>query len=174
MAAEFKSKYEDMKFATRILHVGNVRAPRLEVPMAALKRGGESSSSVPANGWLAASQRRGVACAASPPVNWLGRGVYWVFMIGETFWGCGWGRGRCSYGWGAGGWLAGFFSLTAACSVRRCYLQEPDAISGAVAVPISLASTFAQKSPGVPSVRCAGGCLLVLAVCAGCVGRTAF
>lgn len=29
--------------------------------------------------------------------------------------------------------------------------QEPDAVTGAVAVPISLSSTFAQKSPGVPS-----------------------
>lgn len=36
---------------------------------------------------------------------------------------------------------------------RTSLLQEPDPISGAVAVPISLASTFAQVSPGVPSVR---------------------
>jgi cystathionine gamma-lyase len=31
--------------------------------------------------------------------------------------------------------------------------QEPDPITGAVAVPISLASTFAQSSPGVPAGR---------------------
>ena len=31
--------------------------------------------------------------------------------------------------------------------------QEPDATTGAVAVPISMSSTFAQSSPGVPSVR---------------------
>eukprot|EP00500_Bicosoecida_sp_ms1_P009265 CAMPEP_0203826034 /NCGR_PEP_ID=MMETSP0115-20131106/55713_1 /ASSEMBLY_ACC=CAM_ASM_000227 /TAXON_ID=33651 /ORGANISM="Bicosoecid sp, Strain ms1" /LENGTH=415 /DNA_ID=CAMNT_0050735077 /DNA_START=56 /DNA_END=1299 /DNA_ORIENTATION=- len=29
--------------------------------------------------------------------------------------------------------------------------QEPDAVTGAVTVPISMASTFAQKSPGVPT-----------------------
>ena len=29
--------------------------------------------------------------------------------------------------------------------------QEPDPVTGAVCVPISLATTFAQKSPGVPS-----------------------
>jgi len=31
--------------------------------------------------------------------------------------------------------------------------QEPDKVTGAVAVPISLASTFAQDSPGVMHVR---------------------
>lgn len=31
--------------------------------------------------------------------------------------------------------------------------QEPDSVTGAVSVPISMASTFAQKSPGVVMVR---------------------
>ena len=32
--------------------------------------------------------------------------------------------------------------------------QEPDPVTGAVMTPISLASTFYQKSPGVHTVRC--------------------
>lgn len=31
--------------------------------------------------------------------------------------------------------------------------QEPDAVTGAVSVPISMSTTFAQASPGVVSVR---------------------
>ena len=36
--------------------------------------------------------------------------------------------------------------------------QEPDATTGAVAVPISMSTTFAQVSPGIASVRECGLC----------------
>lgn len=43
--------------------------------------------------------------------------------------------------------------LTTMLQYRRPQLQEPDSVTGAVAVPISLATTFAQATPGQPAGR---------------------